>query len=256
MLNVLLMLRPLLLLLTLATPAFALSDAALTSIGHRVWQNECAGTRDGLTSWNGGEAFASLGIGHFIWYPKGASGPFEESFPKLVKFLAENGRGIPMWMKDGCPWISRASFMADFRSSRMNELRDLLADTVHLQSRFLAERMRAALPKMLDAAPAAQRAKVQAQFERLAATGPGTFALIDYVNFKGEGIKETERYRGEGWGLLQVLAGMSGSGGGAAREFSEIAVHVLTRRVQNAPTDRHEERWLPGWKNRVRSYAE
>src|SRR5260221_5890342 len=36
------------------------------------------------------------------------------------------------------------------------------------------------------------------------------------------------------WGLLQVLAGMSGSGGGAAREFGESAARVLTRRVQNA----------------------
>ena len=32
--------------------------------------------------------------------------------------------------------------------------------------------------------------------------------LIDYVNFKGEGVLETERYRGRGWGLLQVLEGM------------------------------------------------
>ena len=250
------MCRLFLLLLLLATSAFGLSDAELDSIGHRVWKNECGGTRDGLTSWNTGEAFASLGIGHFIWYPKGESGPFEESFPKLVKFLAENGQGGPMWLKDGCPWRSRAAFQADLRSQRMNELRDLLASTVRLQSRFLALRMREALPKMLDAAPAAQRANVKAQYDRLAASGAGTFALIDYVNFKGEGTKETERYRGEGWGLLQVLSGMSGTDGGAAREFGEIAVHVLTRRVQNAPPERHEERWLPGWRSRVRSYGE
>ncbi len=243
-------------LLALTTSAFALSDAALDSIGHRVWKNECGGTRDGLTSWNTGEAFASLGIGHFIWYPKGTSGPFEESFPKLMKFFAENGESVPMWLKDGCPWRSRAAFQADVRSPRMNELRDLLASTIRLQSKFLALRMREALPKMIEAAPAAQRANVKAQFERLASSGAGTFALIDYVNFKGEGTKESERYRGEGWGLLQVLTGMSGSGAGGPREFGEIAVHVLTRRVQNAPADRHEEKWLPGWKSRVRAYAE
>jgi hypothetical protein len=243
-------------LLLLAAHACALSDAELDSIAHRVWKNECDGTRDGLTSWNTGEAFASLGIGHFIWYPQGTSGPFEESFPRLVKFFAENGQSVPMWLKDGCPWRSRAAFQADFRSPRMNELRDLLASTVRLQSRFLALRMREALPKMIEAAPAGQRANVKAQFERLAGSGAGTFALIDYVNFKGEGTKETERYRGEGWGLLQVLSGMSGTGGGAAREFGEIAVHVLTRRVQNAPAERHEERWLAGWKSRVRSYGE
>lgn len=243
-------------LLLLAAHAFAISDAELDSIGRRVWKNECAGTRDGLTSWNSGEAFASLGIGHFIWYPKGTSGPFEESFPKLVKFLGENGQSVPAWLQGACPWPNRAAFQADFHSVQMNELRDLLASTVRLQSRFLALRMREALPKMLDAAPAPQRVNVKAQFERLAATGAGTFALIDYVNFKGEGTKETERYRGEGWGLLQVLAGMSGTGGGAAREFGESAAKVLTRRVQNAPAERHEEKWLPGWKSRVRGYGE
>jgi len=235
--------------------AFALGDAELDSIGRRVWQNECAGTREGLTSWNGGENFASLGIGHFIWYPAGMSGPFEESFPKLVKFLEANGRSVPEWCKGACPWKTRAAFEADRHGPRLNELRDLLAATIRLQSRFLALRMREALPKMLTAAPASERANVKAQFERLAATGAGTFALIDYVNFKGEGTKSTERYKGEGWGLLQVLAGMSGNGGGAAAEFGDSAARALARRVQNAPTERGEARWLPGWKSRVRAYG-
>ena len=245
-------------LLTLALTAsgFALSDAELDSIGRRVWQNECGGSRDGLTSWNSGEDFGSFGIGHFIWYPRGMEGPFEESFPKLVKFYEANGRSVPEWMHGDCPWATRAAFQADVRGARMGELRDLLAGTIRLQSRFLAQRMSEALPKMLDAAPAAQRANVRAQFERLAASGAGTFALIDYVNFKGEGIKETERYKGEGWGLLQVLAGMSGNGAGATREFAESAARMLTRRVENSPPARNEARWLPGWKNRVRAYAE
>ena len=40
---------------------FALSDKELDSIGRRVWQNACGGTREGLTSWNSGENFASPG---------------------------------------------------------------------------------------------------------------------------------------------------------------------------------------------------
>src|SRR6266404_3179051 len=55
-------------------------------IGKKIWRNECGGSVAGLTSWNSGENFASLGIGHFIWYPKGVRGPFDESFPKLVEF--------------------------------------------------------------------------------------------------------------------------------------------------------------------------
>ena len=233
-----------------------LSDAELERIGRRVWQNECGGTRDGLTSWNAGENFASLGIGHFIWYPKRARGPFEESFPKLAAFLAANGASVPAWMRGDCPWDSRTEFQAELRGPRMNELRDLLAGTIRLQSRFLADRMSAALPKMLAAAPSAQQENVRAQFERLAATGPGTFALIDYVNFKGEGTKPEERYNGEGWGLLQVLSAMKGHGPGAASEFARCAASVLERRVRNSPPARNEGRWLAGWKSRVSSYAE
>jgi hypothetical protein len=251
------MLKTILLLAVFAvsTEALALTDKELDSIGRRVWQNECGGTREGLTSWNAGENFASLGIGHFIWYPKGVRGPFEESFPGLVRFFSENGVKTLAWLDGDCPWNSRAEFQAAFQSARMKELRDLLASTIRLQSRFLALRMQGALPKMLAAAPASQRENVKRQFERLAATGEGTYALIDYVNFKGEGIKETERYQGEGWGLLQVLAGMHGSGAGAAREFGQSAAAVLARRVKNSPPDRGEARWLPGWKSRVHGYG-
>jgi len=244
-----------LVLLNTATHA-ALTDAELDRIGRRVWQNECGGSRDGLTSWNAGENFASLGIGHFIWYPKGVRGPFEESFPKLAEFLAKNGVSVPSWLRGDCVWNSRAEFQAEFRSARMNELRDLLASTIKLQSRFLANRMEGALPKILEAAPASERGNISAQFRRLSATGAGTFALIDYVNFKGEGTKETERYAGDGWGLLQVLEGMRGSGPGAAAEFGQSAASVLSRRVKNSPPARGEAKWLPGWKNRVRAYAD
>jgi len=236
--------------------AGALSDKDLESIGRRVWQNECSGRRDGLTSWNAGENFASLGIGHFIWYPRGVDGPFEESFPRLVQFLAKSHVTLPAWLRSesDCPWNSREDFQRDFHSDKMNALRDLLAATVPLQSRFLADRMEAALPKMLEEAPAAQRPIVRANFQKLSATGDGTFALIDYVNFKGEGTNPRERYKGEGWGLLQVLANMK-SEANAVQAFGDSAAEILERRVRNSPPDRNEARWLPGWKARVDRYA-
>ncbi len=239
----------------LAATASALTPRELDSIGRRVWQNECGGTREGLTSWNTGENFASLGIGHFIWYPKGVNGPFDESFPALVKFLGANGVKMPEWLAGDCPWSTRAEFVSAAKSERMTALRDLLADTIPTQARFLAQRMETALPKMLGAAPAAQREKISANFHQLAATSAGTFALIDYVNFKGEGTKETERYAGEGWGLLQVLAHMDGGAANPAAAFARSAEEMLARRVRNAPPERNEGRWLPGWKSRVRAYA-
>src|SRR5574337_1281959 len=82
-----------------AEPPITLSKAEALRIGRKVWRNECGGTISGLTSWNEGENFASLGIGHFIWYPEGNRGPFEESFPKFLTFAASRGIELPDWLR-------------------------------------------------------------------------------------------------------------------------------------------------------------
>lgn len=231
-----------------------LSKADLTSIGKRVWQNEAAGKIEGLTDWNTGEAFASLGIGHFIWYPAGPKGPFEESFPGLLTHLRSEGVTLPAWLKPDmpCPWPDRAAFLADFRGQRLTELRTLLASTLPQQSQFLANRLDQALPKILAAASPSKRVVIEKNYQALASTAAGRFALIDYVNFKGEGLKSTERYRDQGWGLLQVLAQMPP--GGSPADFGRTAAALLAKRVQNAPPERREERWLAGWTKRVTAY--
>jgi hypothetical protein len=237
-----------------------ISDADALRIGKKIWQNESNGTVAGLTAWNAGENFASLGIGHFIWYPQGVHGPFDESFPKLLAFARERHVAIPVWLNQSssCPWSSRAEFSSARNSPQMRELRQFLSRTIDLQAQFLVARLQQSLAKMLDEAAPADRANIERQFARVASTPHGCYALVDYVNFKGEGVLHTERYRGEGWGLLQVLEQMHGTENGpsAAREFSNSAAAMLRRRVQNSPPERHEARWLPGWLNRVHSYSE
>ena len=237
-----------------------ISDADALRIGKKIWQNESNGTVAGLTAWNAGENFASLGIGHFIWYPQGVHGPFDESFPKLLAFAGERDVAIPAWLNQSsaCPWNSRAEFSGAQNSERMRELRQFLSRTIDLQAQFMVARLQHSLAKMLDEAAPVDRANVERQFARVASTPHGCYALVDYVNFKGEGVLHTERYRGEGWGLLQVLEQMHGSENGpsASREFSSSAAAMLRRRVQNSPPERHEARWLPGWLNRVHSYSE
>jgi len=241
-----------------APAAINLSPVETRRIGNKIWRNECGGTVAGLTSWNAGENFASLGIGHFIWYPKGVRGPFDESFPKFVDFASNRGTKLPAvaTAKDGCPWSSRAEFNAAAQSAPMKELRAFLAHTVDLQAEFLVHRLREALPKMLSEGGAANHALIQERFDRVSSTANGCYALVDYVNFKGEGVLATERYAGQGWGLLQVLEGMKTENNGrqTVKDFSESAKAVLRNRVRNSPPARNEARWLPGWLKRVDTY--
>ena len=242
---------------THAVCAFNLSGPEAKQIGRRIWQNECNGTVAGLTAWNEGENFASLGIGHFIWYPKGMRGPFDESFPKLVNFIAKRGAKLPALLLSpnelACPWSTRREFLVAQDSSAMKQLRRFLVDTVDLQAEFMVQRLQNSLPRMLQEAALPERDQIERRFNDLGTTAAGCYALVDYVNFKGEGVLTTERYRGEGWGLLQVLQTMREP---SLTEFSRAAEAVLRRRVQNSPPARKEARWLPGWLNRVHTYRQ
>jgi hypothetical protein len=234
--------------------ATALSAAQLERVGRRIWQNECAGTVQGLTSWNGGEDFASLGIGHFIWYPAGGSGPFEESFPPLVGFLQHSGVAVPGWLLQtpDCPWPNRASFLADANGERQKSLRALLAGTVRQQTEFIIARLNRTVPRLASEGGAAAFQSYQV----LSQTPEGMFAMIDYINFKGDGLNPQERYNGVGWGLAQVLGGMAKTGPqGAPAAFGASAKAVLSRRVKNSPPARNEAKWLSGWHSRCDAYA-
>lgn len=229
-------------------------------IGYKIWMNEGAGKVENLIVWNNGEEFVSLGIGHFIWYP--ATIPtekrFDDQFPKLVKFLKQKRVPIPEWVEEpNCPWASEAAFNQDRNSPKMVELRDLLKNTIPEQVEFIVRRLEEALPKMLETLETEEdRKQVKDQFYRVAKTPMGIYALVDYVNFKGEGIKENERYNGEGWGLLQVLQNMFGTDDeNVMAEFIEAADKVLTHRVQNAPEGKNEEKWLTGWRYRLKTYS-
>lgn len=226
-------------------------------VGMKIWNNECAGSINGLSTWNEGEQFASMGIGHFIWYPKDSKAPYEEQFPKLLAFLEENNVELPTWLINtkSCPWESREQFLQDTQRRKLIELRTLLVSTIDLQVIFMTKRLEEALPKILLSAPKDKHAKIKKQFYRIADTPNGFYALLDYINFKGEGSSATENYKGEGWGLLQVLNEMPEEPkNGVMEDFVSSAKSVLLRRVSNSPPERVEERWLPGWFNRLDTY--
>lgn len=235
-----------------------LSEEEKQRIGKKVWMNESGGTKEGLTAWNKGEEFPSLGIGHFIWMPRGVHTPFGDSFPEAMKFVKEHGGELPKWLDldEPCPWDTRSEFMKEFNGKKLTELRDALEKTVPQQTDFLVYRLENALPGILQKIDdPAQRAKIQERFYRVLNSGPpGVFALVDYVNFKGEGLEPVPQYHNKSWGLKQVLEGMKDTDN-PVKDFSDSAKEVLKVRVDNSPPARNEKQWLKGWLARVDRYV-
>lgn len=229
----------------------------LEKIGLLVWQNECNGTLDGLISWNPSENFPSLGIGHFIWYPEGVEEKkFEEGFPPFIEFLSKKLKDteikIPSWIKSkkGFPWKTREVFINDKRSKKMLQLRDLLAKTLDCQFEYLFKRFEAATTALEPELTPTQKKNLAA----LLSCSNGIYALVDYVNFKGTGLSPTERYRGQGWGLLQVLQNIPEEAEDIENEFITSAKKVLARRIKNAPVERNEAQYQKGWYKRLETY--
>ena len=239
-------------------PTLHINEQAARKMGQQIWQNESGGRIEGLTAWNEGEEFASLGIGHFIWYPTGSCTLFKETFPSLMEFFKSTGAFLPEWLNPtgGCPWETREKFLSAKQSPRMIELREMLKNRINLQVRFMVDRMQRALPYMIRNLNENMKKHVTNQFYRLASTGEGLFVLLDYINFKGEGASVGEQYNGKGWGLLQVLERMPNQTNetSAINEFVMTAKQVLQERIKNSPPERNEEKWLKGWSNRLDSY--
>ncbi len=242
------------------TPPLSLSKQEALRIGRKIWQNEAGSSTEKLTWWSAHEKFASLGIGHFIWYPAHEPITFTQTFPHLLLFLQRHGATLPAWLDKNplqpCPWNTHADFLRELTSARMIELRTFLVNTIELQVFFIVQRLEQVLPALLATATPSQQKQIKAQFYRVAKSKNGLYALIDYINFKGEGTNPKETYTGQGWGLKQVLLGMHGTepGTAALKEFTQAAQHLLTQRVAHAPAERHEQKWLPGWKKRCDTY--
>ncbi len=249
----------------LPVPQLVLPDDLAKKIGEKIWLNETGGKSDAITSWNANEEFASLGIGHFIWFPIGKWLPFEESFPALLEFMRKKNVHLPAWLDQAQipanPWTSRAEFRKNSNSPQMKELRQFLLDTVAEQTQFMVARAQGAMEKILKTTPdGTEREHIVIQFTRVVSASQDFYPLIDYINFKGEGtnpneaVMDRETGRRQGWGLKQVLLKMNGdtSDPKAVRaEFADAAQFVLQQRVRNLPSNRVFE---VGWLRRVATY--
>ena len=222
------------------------------SIAYKIYQNECGANPKNLIHWNKGENFPSLGIGHFIWYPKGIHERFEESFPKFIHYLKTQHIILPKWLENQtyAPWNSKQEMT---QSNKTKQLQTFLIHTIPQQAIFIKNRLVNILPKLLKATPKERQKHLLRMFYTLKHSPNGDYILIDYLNFKGDGTNPKERYKNQGWGLLQVLLMMKDTSNPQA-EFIKCAKEILTKRVKNAPPSRGEKRWLTGWFNRLNTY--
>jgi hypothetical protein len=238
-----------------------LSEQQLHWIGQQVFLNECAARPACLVHWNRGEAFPSLGIGHFIWYPAGTTGKFVESFPQLLRFMKQSGVQLPPLLSEaldqGAPWPNREIFLKLQGGTEVEQIRAFLASTQSLQAAFILQRAQASLSQVIAAAPSDRQGAVGQALSELVSTPGGAYAVLDYVNFKGEGLNASETYQEQGWGLLQVLLDMDDRTDQPALDcFREAAARVLTQRAQLAENPIEREKWLPGWLKRLERYQE
>jgi len=237
---------------------YAITQTQLRDIGNKIWKNESHNSMELLTFWNQNEAFPSLGIGHCIWFPANCIAPYVQTFPALLLLFKKQGVRLPTWLAAAtvCPWPTRVSFYAPENKQQLAELRDLLANTIDLQAQFMIDRVRSALPKIIEAAHVDKRCHVKSCFNSIIKAPQGLYALVDYVNFKGDGTNEKERYAGYGWGLLQVLEGMEGTNANPIEAFVLSARAMLERRVTHAVRQDVERRALIGWINRINTYKQ
>ncbi len=156
------------------------------------------------------------------------------------------------------------------------ELRHFLANPIvlRLQARFVVEKTFHSLHKIISAAhlqSAAQGQKIYLQIQELLSTQEGVLAIVDYLNFKGDGLKSSEHtpLGDYSWGLITVLELMplvkipssdcQEKTTCANRRFSQAALCALQRLAYHSGKMGSAEQaqrytWLNGgWKTRIES---
>lgn len=237
-----------------------LSPEDAYKIGMQIWNNEASQRVDLLVFWNPNESFPSLGIGHNIWYPENQFAKYTEEFPKLCNYLQKNGIVLPAWLtkalSKGAPWKIREEFLQD--KKRTEELRNLLSSTINLQTNFMIERLEQQWPLILEAAPAQYKDKLKNIFKLMTSSALGTYALIDYLNFKGSGLNPNEIANGYQWGLLQVLLNIPDdiTKENINKLFAISAAKILLKRIENSGPNYNTIRFMHGWVKRISTYID
>jgi hypothetical protein len=183
----------------------------------------------------------------------------------VIAFMHKRHVAMPSWLHPDTPlpWATKEAFFKakENKTKQYMELFTFLKKTMPQQAAFMAQRLSDALPQMLETIKEPERkALIEKRFYDVmhnpdgSVNERGLYVLLDYTNFKGEGTLPTERYKGEGWGLLQVLEHMNPQESNKLKAFAQSAKAMLSRRIANSPPKRGEERWRKGWNVRLDTY--
>ncbi|MEX0940209.1 MAG: hypothetical protein WDZ41_02525 [Candidatus Babeliales bacterium] len=245
--------------LSLSNTICPLNSEEAQKIGMLIWQNEASGRTDLLVFWNQHESFPSLGIGNCIWYPEGQEASYTQQFPALCDYLQKHDIQLPKWLEKakltGAPWKSRDEFLQDQR--RTEELRLLLSSTIDLQTNFMIKRLDEQWPLILQVIPNEKKEQIEYFFQLMKTSPLGSYALIDYLNFKGSGLNPRESINEQGWGLLQVLLGIPSEATqeNISQAFAVSAAKILLKRIENSAPEYPLIKFLHGWIKRVSTYT-
>ena len=179
--------------------------------------------------------------------------------------MQKKGVETPSWLtpETDFPWQTKEAFFKA-KKEQMKTYRELftfLKATMPYQAEFMSVRLSNALPQMLESIEDEKKKElIKTRFNTMlyakdeSIDETGLYILLDYTNFKGEGTLKSERYNGQGWGLLQVLEHMDRRVTNKYKSFSNSAKAMLSRRIKNSPPARGEERWRKGWNVRLDTY--
>jgi hypothetical protein len=250
----------------------------------RIWQRESHGNIAGLTAWNQGEDFASVGFNHSLWQRerKSTINYFAEfaHVQGLTNIPQELSAPLPDYLNTQEKWQNALDDAATQTPSthagkKLHELQKFfLRDEVQdLQLDFILQDLQqfrrslfTAVNKVTDedrrARWQAQLSAIEANYDWLARDESSFLAMFDYLSFKGNGFEEGNISIGLSsrnvtldthWGLLQVLARLDRKAFSQdpLKAFTQAGSLVLQERAERWQEDK---KWILGWTNRLSDY--
>ncbi|HBQ45295.1 MAG TPA: hypothetical protein DD716_06595, partial [Thiomicrospira sp.] len=156
------------------------------------------------------------------------------------------------------PWLNRKEFYKTFNDQKLTSLRTWLYQTKTKQAEFIYQQFLNNIQQKRTQLSSEQKKLFDKNFTKILQAKNGVYALVDYANFKGLGFNAKEQYQGKGWGLFEVILAMDTAlikDQGILFSFIDSGKQRLKIRTELAPESKNEQRWIPGWFNRLDSYS-